>query len=275
MADATTDSLPTDVASLQAMVVAMREQLDKERAASQAKEKALTAERANVKALNQHIEVLKQQLAVLRRAQYGRKSEKLDENIEQLELMIEDLESSAAEMPDILPGDTAGTEKPTRRARRKPLPEHLPRDTVTHGKRESCESCGGHLVHIGDDVSEMLDYKPATFRVIRHVRPKYRCNCCECIVQAEAPGRPIARSVAGAGLLAHVAVSKFADHLAAVPSIADLCTIRCITGAVHTGRLDRTHLPASEAVGCRPQPLRDVGQQAARRRYAGTGAAAG
>ncbi len=66
---------------------------------------------------------------------------------------------------------------------------------------------------LGEDVSEMLEYVPASFVVIRHVRTKLSCTKCDCIVQAEAPSRPIARGMAGPGLLAHVLVSKYCDHL--------------------------------------------------------------
>lgn len=59
----------------------------------------------------------------------------------------------------------------------------------------------------------MLEYVPASFRVIRHVRPKFACSRCDTIVQANAPARPIARGLAGAGLLAHVLVAKYCDHL--------------------------------------------------------------
>src|SRR5258708_37366594 len=59
----------------------------------------------------------------------------------------------------------------------------------------------------------MLEYVPASFVVIRHVRPKLSCTRCDCIVQAEAPSRPIARGLAAPGLLAHVLVSKYCDHL--------------------------------------------------------------
>jgi len=62
-------------------------------------------------------------------------------------------------------------------------------------------------------VSEQLEFVPASFRVIRHVRPKLACGCCDAIVQAPAPSRPIERGIAGPGLLAHVLVAKFTDHL--------------------------------------------------------------
>jgi transposase len=66
---------------------------------------------------------------------------------------------------------------------------------------------------IGEDVSEVLDYVPERFRVIQHVRPKLACPACERIVQVEAASRPIERGIAGAGLLAHVLVSKYCDHI--------------------------------------------------------------
>jgi transposase len=69
------------------------------------------------------------------------------------------------------------------------------------------------LRKLGEDVSEMLECVPASFFVVRHVRPKLSCTKCNHIVQAAAPSRPIERGVAGPGLLAHVLVSKYADHL--------------------------------------------------------------
>jgi transposase len=95
-----------------------------------------------------------------------------------------------------------------------PLPAHLPRETRKYPpKQTACPDCGGELKHLGEDVSEMLEYLPARFKVIRQVRSKLACACCERIVQAEAPSRPIERGVAGPGLLAHALVSKYCDHL--------------------------------------------------------------
>jgi len=100
------------------------------------------------------------------------------------------------------------------RSARRPLPSQLPREVRTYlPKQEACPDCGGELKHLGEDVSEMLEIEPVHFKVIRQVRPKLACACCERIVQAEAPSRPIARGIAGPGLLAHVLVSKYADHL--------------------------------------------------------------
>src|SRR5438445_13108811 len=86
-------------------------------------------------------------------------------------------------------------------------------DSPNEGKyRTACPDCGGELKHLGEDVSEMLEIESIRFKVIRQVRPKLACAGCDRIVQAEAPSRPIARGVAGPGLLAHVRVSKFGDH---------------------------------------------------------------
>ncbi len=163
------------------------------------------------------IEHLKLLIAKLQRMQFGRKSEKLARQIEQLELRLEDLQAKPAESASQVESKSAATAsrllisaaaKPARR----PLPEHLPRQTQRHEPKESaCPDCGGELRKLGEDVSEMLEYVPASFLVIRHVRPKLSCTKCDHIVQASAPSRPIERGIAGPGLLAHVLVSKYAE----------------------------------------------------------------
>jgi transposase len=165
------------------------------------------------------IEHLKLLIAKLQRMQFGRKSEKLARQIEQLELRLEDLQAKPAESVSQLESQSAATASPLlistpAKPARRPLPEHLPRQTQRHEPKESaCPDCGGGLRKLGEDVSEMLEYVPASFFVVRHVRPKLSCTKCDHIVQAAAPSRPIERGVAGPGLLAHVLVSKYADHL--------------------------------------------------------------
>jgi transposase len=78
---------------------------------------------------------------------------------------------------------------------------------------DGCSDCGGTMGKLGEDVTEVLEYVPGRFRVVRHVRPKLSCNRCDAISQAPAPALPVPRGRAGPGLLAHVIVSKFADHL--------------------------------------------------------------
>ena len=158
------------------------------------------------------IEQLRAQLAKLRRMQFGRSSEKLDAAITQLELALEDLEEEQGAQeatPAAEPPDAPGHARPGRR----PLPDHLPRLVVEHVTACGCPACGGTLRRLGEDVTEVLDYIPAAFRVVRHVRPKFSCRQCETITQAPAPSLPIRRGRPGPGLLAHVLVAKFCDHL--------------------------------------------------------------
>jgi transposase len=177
----TPEALPDDVEALKALVLAQRAELE-------------------------HLKLL---IAKLKRLQFGRSSEKLDREVEQLELRLEELQSAEAKAQAA--SKTQPTEKKT--PTRKPLPEHLPRERVVHAPACTCPDCGQEMRPIGEDVSEVLDYVPARFRVIRHVRPKLACPSCERIVQRPAPSRPIDRGLAGAGLLAHILVAKYADHL--------------------------------------------------------------
>jgi transposase len=148
----------------------------------------------------------------LQRMLFGAKSEKVLRQIEQLELQLEELQAASAieDIRSTAPADRAGSAKPFRR----PLPEHLPREIHTHmPDHKACPDCGGKLRELGEDVAEMLEYIRASFKVLRHVRPKLSCDACDRIVQAPAPSRPIDRGLADPGLLAHVLVSKYADHL--------------------------------------------------------------
>jgi transposase len=177
------------------------------------------AQQAELASQKTEIENLNLLIFKLKRMQFGQRSEKLDRQIGQLELRLEDLEATeaASEPEPIDPAtatSTAATPKQRRKPARRPLPAALPRETVTHApKQEACPDCGGKLRPLGEDVSETLEYVPAHFKVIRTVRPKLSCACCTRIVQEPAPNRPIDRGLAGPGLLAHVLVAKYADHL--------------------------------------------------------------
>lgn len=131
------------------------------------------------------------------------------EGIEQLQLMLEDLEiTRSAETP---PADVRL--EPQHKPHRKPLPDHLPRRDETLDAGDACNACGGRLKHVGEDVTEELEYLPGRFVVNRIIRPRMACACCEAFQQASLPSRPIERGRPGPGLLAHVLVSKYADHL--------------------------------------------------------------
>jgi len=155
------------------------------------------------------IEQLKLQIAKFKRMQFGRKSEKIDRKIEQLETRLEDLMAEEGAAEQKLPTAVV----PRQKSVHQPLPDHLLREEhIIEPEEEACPQCGGNLKPLGEDVSEQLEMIEAAFKVIRHVRRKKACACCDCIVQAPAPSRPIQRSFAGPGLLANIAVSKLADH---------------------------------------------------------------
>jgi len=185
------DSL--DIAALKALVLAKQSELDSRRT---------------------EIENLKLFILKLKRMQFGPRSEKFSRDIAQLELQLEDLEAAqAAAEPE--PAQQADKQqRAARKPARRPLPADLPRETETIAPpQKACPDCGGGLKMLGADVSETLEYVPARFKVIRTVRPKLSCACCSRIVQEPAPNRPIARGLAGPGLLAHVLVAKYSDHL--------------------------------------------------------------
>jgi len=142
--------------------------------------------------------------------QFGPSSERLSRQIDQLELRLEDLETNKTATPSPAARPVVAPEQPARR----PLPPELPRETETIPPRETaCPDCGGTLKHLSDDASEMLEFVPGRFKVIRTVRPKLACKQCDTIVQAPAPHRLIDRGLAGPSLLAHVLVGKYSDHL--------------------------------------------------------------
>jgi transposase len=159
------------------------------------------------------IEKLRFELARLKRAQFGTSSERLDGRIEQLELAIEALETDEAEGLAAAPALAEAIENAAAKPARRPLPAHLPREEVLHPGPCACPGCGGALRRIGSDITETLDYVPGRFKVVRHVREAFSCRACESVVQAPAPHHTIARGRAGPGLLAHIVVAKFDDHL--------------------------------------------------------------
>ena len=179
--------------------------------------RVVQARDAEVVVLKLLVDKLKLQLLRSRRARFGSSSEQLDDP--QITLIQgEPLYEQAANAP--ARPDAANAPQIDRS-----LADHLPRETQVYrpeassdhhdanGQACGCSACGGRLRLIGQDVSEQLEYVPSRFKVIRHVRPKLACVVCEAFFQAPAPSRPIARGVAGPGLLANVLVSKYCDHI--------------------------------------------------------------
>jgi transposase len=198
------DLTALDRERLQALLIAEHEQ----RISTQ---EQLTATHERLLSRDHEIEHLKLVIAKLRRIMFSAKSEKVVHQVEQLELRLEELETVRAEQASL--PLAAPSDKPSTRPARRPLPEQLPREIRVHETgATSCPECGGELNCFGEDVSEVLDYVPGSWRVIRHVRPKFSCRRCERVVEAAAPARPIERGLPGPGLLAHVLVSKYCEH---------------------------------------------------------------
>lgn len=192
------DNLPNDVESLKELLRAAHGTVD--------------SLNAKLRSRDVLIEQLKLQLARLKRMKFGRSSEQLDAQIAQLEFSLEELEANATAVATPEVTVSAPISKPVR----KPLPDHLPRESHVYQPPTgacNCPQCGGTLRALDEDVSEVLEYVPEHWKVHKHVRPKYSCGTCQTIVQASAPSRPIERSYAGPGLLAHVLVSKYCDHI--------------------------------------------------------------
>jgi transposase len=164
------------------------------------------------------IAALQEQIARMNRWRFGRRAEALDPAQRALfeEHLAEDsaaLEQLLQHLPEVPERSKPATTTPPS-SRRLPLPDHLPRVDERHDVALcTCQACGESLTLIGEDVREQLDCEPIRFFVRRHVYPKYACRVCETITATPTLAQVIDRSYATPGLLAHVLVSKYADHL--------------------------------------------------------------
>jgi transposase len=163
-------------------------------------------------------EKLQHQLEQLLRQRYGPKGERIDPA--QLLLFAREILAQAepTPAPPPTPAPTPAPNAPKKNGHgRKPLPASLPRQQVLHDvppEQRTCPDCGGERTCIGQDIREQLESIPASLVVLEHIRPKYACRACEAhVVIAERLPEPIEKGLPGPGLLAYVAVSKYADHL--------------------------------------------------------------
>ena len=159
------------------------------------------------------IEKLTHEIAQLKRLKFAKRSEQM--NPEQASLLDDlidtDIAAIEAELQalQIAPVATEKKQKPKRTA----LPAEFPRTLIHHEPDNTHCPCGCALKRIGEDVSEKLDYTPGVFTVERHIRGKWVCDDCETLIQAPVPAQVIDKGIPTAGLLAHVMIAKFADHL--------------------------------------------------------------
>jgi transposase len=160
---------------------------------------------------------LQHQIEQLLRQRYGPKGERIDPA--QLLLFAQEIlaqveptpEPTVTPEPDPAPPPTPAAPKKKGHGR-KPLPASLPRKPVLHDvppEQRTCPDCGAQRTCIGQEVHEQLEFIPATFVVLQHIRPKYACQACEAnVVIAERLPVPIEKGLPGPGLMAHIAVSK-------------------------------------------------------------------
>jgi transposase len=169
-----------------------------------------------VEALSDELRTLREYIRLLKHQRFGRKSEQISD--EQIRLFNEAETTSHDTVAGEGADDSVFVEAHTRKKRgRKPLPDWIPRIEILHDLPDDEKVCardGTALERIGEEVCEQLEFIPAQLRVLRHVRPKYACKTCRTgIHTAPMPPQPIPKSLASPTLLAHIAVSKYADGL--------------------------------------------------------------
>lgn len=195
------ESLPVDVAQCHRLIAHL-DSMNRELAATLHEEQRLRTR-------------LQQQVELLLKRLYGPRAERIDPK--QLVLFAQEL--AAAQEQQATPEEEAPAPAPVVKKGhgRKPLPKDLPRQRIVHdvpAQEKVCAECGADKKRIGDEVSEQVEYVPASMFILEHVRPKYACPCCqEHVVVADKPAKTIEKGLPGPGLVAHVITSKYCDHL--------------------------------------------------------------
>ena len=211
----TSTPLPDDIAACHEMISRLVGDV-------QTKEQMVEHLLSDVQDKDREILRLKFQLETLRRRIFGRRSEKVDPNqLALFEDLSRQLEAAEAEQRDREnENENVPTSKPKSNGKghgRRPLPADLPRERIVHelsAEERTCPCCDQPMEPIGEEISEKLDYVPASLVVRQHVRPKYACKACaEGVMVAPLPPQPIAKGIAGPGLLSQVLTSKYCDHL--------------------------------------------------------------
>jgi transposase len=165
--------------------------------------------------LSNYIALLEERLRLLKAKRFGKSSEKLERQIDVVERLLEEEETLLGFnlKPSVISKEGAQEKG---KAKRKKLPSHLPREEVVLEPEAKCDSCGGKSFRkIGEDVSEILERIPESYKVIQYIRPRCACTNCDNIVQAYTPSKVIDKGIAGPGLLADIFVNKFSNHLPA------------------------------------------------------------
>jgi len=198
-------------------LVKLNQQLATEKQQLASEKQQLASEKQQLSAKNTQLtirnEKLTFELAVLKRHQFGRRSEQSGSGqLRLLDEIVEEDTNAIEQELDALTGDIPKARTEKQQPKRQALPANLPRTEIHHDPDSTTCGCGCQLVHIGDDISEKLDYEPGTFSVERHIRSKWACKSCETVVQAPVAPHVIDKGIPTTRLLTHVLVSKYADH---------------------------------------------------------------
>jgi transposase len=188
-ADSSKELLPTNVNTLQQMVLTLLSQIDD----------------------------LTGQLHYLKRQLFGKKSEKLDPNQRLLfENLYDEVKEKIEKQKTSQPDKKVKQRKNANHKGRKPLPAELPRETIEiepEETKKTCGVCNSRKQRIGAEETEKLEYVPASFKVLKYVRHKYACKKCQGNISiGSLPPMAIDKGIAGEGLLAHIITSKYCDH---------------------------------------------------------------
>ncbi|TCU98950.1 transposase [Paracandidimonas soli] len=160
-----------------------------------------------------HIRKLTHEIAVLRRYRFGKKSEQLggEQGLLLEDAVDADIAAIAQELINL--GGPQPKQKTVSQPKRQALPPELPRVQIHHEPHSTTCPCGCQMQRIGEAITEKLDYIPGVFSVEQHIRGKWACRQCETLTQAPMPAQVIDKGIATSGLLTHVLVAKYADHL--------------------------------------------------------------
>ena len=188
------EELPSDVATLQSLLLAERK-----------KSQEL------VSRLEQRIAELLKQFFAKRRERFVHPNQLMLFDLDELTELVQEAQQEEKEQ-ELLQRRRGNPKGHGRRE----LPEHLPREVIRHELAQEelpCPCCGTPRTEIGCETSQQLEFIPAQLKVLVHERVKYACKTCqEQVVIAPVPGKPIEKGLPGPGLLAQILLSKYGDH---------------------------------------------------------------
>lgn len=212
-------SLPDDAGALRQLVEQLQAREAQLGASLTAAAQTITLQQQQMADQDAAIAKLNHELALLKRYLFQPRRERFVDDPRQQKLfeVSDELQDEPAAQDNEVTEDEEAPKQKRRGHGRRPLPQFLPRRREEHTLPEAelgCPCCGQQRVKISEEVSEQLEFTPASLHVVEHARFIYACKACqEKVITADKPPQPIEKSVAGPGLIAQVITAKFADHL--------------------------------------------------------------